>query len=159
MQRISVSAIFNSSFLILLPVANRSLAREIVSQTVFECEFRGAPERRRDFFEKNLAELKPKSFDHKFAEALLAAVFERLPEIKQKIAEYAPEWPYEKIARLDRAVLECGLAELLFLSEIPPAVTLNEFVEIAKNYGGESARKFVNGVLSAVKKTLDKKAC
>lgn len=136
-----------------MAAANRSSVREAVVQTVFEMEFR--PELAADWrtiFTRNLAEQPSgEQTETEFAEALLSAVFEHLPELQTAIEQHAPAWPFTKIARLDRAVLQVGVAELLHLPT-PPAVTLNEYVEIAKNYGGDSARKFVNGVLSSLKK-------
>jgi N utilization substance protein B len=143
-----------------MPAANRSAVREAVVQTAFECDFRAAPDSRADFLAKNLAELDEPSLDIEFGERLLAATFAHQAESIDLLTQYAPDWSYEKIARLDRAILLVGLAELCFLPDekIPPAVTLNEFVEIAKNYGGDPSRRFINGVLSAVKKARESEA-
>ena len=140
-----------------MSAANRAVCREAVVQTLFELDFRSEPERSAEFFARNLAAQDLPSFDRDFAEKLLAAVSANENLIREKIAQHAPDWPFEKIARLDRAILLAALAELLCLPDfkIPPAVTLNEFVEIAKNYGGDSSRRFVNGVLSAVKKEME----
>lgn len=140
-----------------MAAANRRAVREAVVQTVFECEFRGITEGWLAVFEKNIAEFEV-DFEKSFAEALLEASFNNLQSTKGWIEKLAPEWPFSKIAKLDAAVLLVGLAELKFLAEkfeIPPKATLNEFVEIAKNYGDDSDRKFVNGVLSSAKKELE----
>ncbi len=141
-----------------MPAANRRAIREAVVQTVFECEFRGVElvERQLAIFEKNIAEFEL-SFEKDFASALLKATFDHSAEIKMWIEQLAPEWPFHKIARFDAAVLLTGLAELKFLGElrIPPKATLNEFVEITKNYSDDSSRRFVNGVLSSAKKELE----
>ena len=136
--------------------ANRRTVREAVVQTVFECEFRGIKEGWLEIFEKNIAEFEL-PFEKNFASALLETVFNHSAEIKSWIEQLAPEWPFHKIARLDAAVLLTGLAELKFLGEfkIPPKATLNEFVEITKNYSDDSSRRFVNGVLSSAKKELE----
>lgn len=64
----------------------------------------------------------------------------------------APEWPLDKIAPVDRNVLRIGLYELLFgdKSAVPPKVAVNEAIELAKSFGGETSGKFVNGVLGTV---------
>ncbi len=140
-----------------MAAANRRTVREAVVQTVFECEFRGVEEGWLEIFEKNAAEYEA-SFDKYFATALLEAAFNHATEIKEWIEQLAPEWPLSKIAKLDCAILLTGLAELRFLRDdfdIPAKVTINEFVEIAKSYGDDSTRRFVNGVLSSAKKELE----
>lgn len=127
-------------------------------QTVFEAEFRH-PEDYQLYLARILAENAadaPGELDQQFAHELTAAVFAHFDGIKQEIARLAPDWPYEKIARFDRAVLLTAIAELKFIKEkIPPAVTLNEYVEMTKNFSDDPSRRFVNGVLSAVKKELE----
>ncbi|MFA6457839.1 MAG: transcription antitermination factor NusB [Patescibacteria group bacterium] len=139
-----------------MSASNRRTVREAVAQTVFECEFRGVSEGWLAIFEKNMAEFSC-DFEKDFAHGLLEAAFNNLDFLKSWIERLAPEWPFSKIAKLDAAVLLVGLAELKFLTQfkIPPKATLNEFVEIAKNYGDDSDRKFVNGVLSSAKKELE----
>ncbi|MFH0776964.1 MAG: transcription antitermination factor NusB [Patescibacteria group bacterium] len=140
-----------------MSAANRRAVREAVVQTVFECEFRNVMEGWLAVFEKNMAEFEC-DFEKDFSSALLEATFNNLEFLKNWIEKLAPEWPFSKIAKLDAAALLVGLAELKFLAtpfDIPPKATLNEFVEIAKNYGDDSDRKFVNGVLSSAKKELE----
>jgi N utilization substance protein B len=142
-----------------MPAANRRVVREAVVQTVFECEFRNISEGWLAIFEKNIVEFEVE-FEKDFAEGLLEATFNNLEFLKSWIEKLAPEWPFSKIAKLDAATLLTGLAELKFLAkfDIPPKATLNEFVEIAKNYGDDSDRKFVNGVLSSAQKELESAA-
>ena len=68
------------------------------------------------------------------------------------IEKAAPQWPLEQVAVVDRNVLRLGLFELLFgnREEVPPKVAINESIELAKSFGGESSGKFVNGVLGTV---------
>ncbi len=143
-----------------MSAANRRTVREVVVQTVFECEFRDIREGWLAIFEKNIVELEI-DFEKNFATSLLEATFNNRDELKAWIEKLAPEWPFSKIAKLDAAALLVGLAELKYLAnkfKIPPKATLNEFVEIAKNYGDDSDRKFVNGVLSSAKKELESAA-
>ena len=139
-----------------MSAVNRRAVREAVVQTVFECEFRQIKEGWLALFEKNIAEFEV-DFEQDFATALLEATFNNSDSLKAWVEQLAPEWPFSKIARLDAAILLVGLAELKFLSQfaIPAKATLNEFVEIAKNYGDDSDRKFVNGVLSSAQKELE----
>lgn len=78
-------------------------------------------------------------------------VKETFSQLQEKLAEFAPDWPLEKIASADRAILYLSLYELLF-TDVPPAVVINEAVELAKEFGGDRSSKFVNGVLSSANK-------
>ncbi len=73
-----------------------------------------------------------------------------LSQIDQEILKYAPDWPIDQIAGVDKAILRVAVYELLYNLEIPPKVAINEAVELAKKYGGETSSKFVNGVLGSV---------
>ncbi|MBU1148677.1 transcription antitermination factor NusB, partial [Patescibacteria group bacterium] len=75
-------------------------------------------------------------------------------EIDQLITKYAPEWPLDQITTVDRNVLRIGVYELKFDDDIPPKVAINEAIELAKTFGGESSGKFVNGVLGAIFKDM-----
>lgn len=70
------------------------------------------------------------------------------------ITKYAPDWPLEKIARSDLAVLRLGIYELLENKEIPPLVAINEAVELSKEFGDPNASQFINGVLSQIGKDI-----
>ncbi|HYH03368.1 MAG TPA: transcription antitermination factor NusB, partial [Bacillota bacterium] len=63
------------------------------------------------------------------------------------IAKFAREWTLERMANTDRNILRMALFELTFLKDIPPSVTVNEAVELAKRYGDAESGKFVNGIL------------
>lgn len=139
-------------------VVNRRAVREAAMRTVFECDFRSCAAERDEAFERNISELAIKKYEADFAAALLRTTFDKIVELREWVERLAPDWPFTKIAPLDRAVLLVGLTELKFLAsefDIPPKVTLNEFVEIAKNYGGDSSRRFINGVLASAKNELE----
>ncbi|QQR54880.1 transcription antitermination factor NusB [Candidatus Peregrinibacteria bacterium] len=76
--------------------------------------------------------------------------------MKKAIQKYAPEWPWEKIAAVDRAILEVSVTELLFDPSVPPVVAINEGIELAKEFGNESSSKFINGVLSSLYESIKK---
>ncbi len=100
--------------------------------------------------------------DLNFAQQLLEGILRKNSDIREILQKEAPEWPIEKIAPVDRAILEMGIYEIMFSGDVPPIVAINEAVEIAKNYGDLNSPKFVNGVLSSVMhkycKGIDKKA-
>jgi N utilization substance protein B len=82
-------------------------------------------------------------------------MIKHLSDLQKSLTEYAPEWPLDKIAPHDRAVLYLGMFELLH-TDVPPAVVINEAVELAKEFGGDKSSKFINGVLSSVNKAKGK---
>lgn len=82
-------------------------------------------------------------------------MIKHLSELQKALTEYAPEWPLDKIAPHDRSVLYLGMFELLH-TDVPPAVVINEAVELAKEFGGDRSSKFINGVLSSVNKSKGK---
>ncbi|TFG35144.1 MAG: transcription antitermination factor NusB, partial [Parcubacteria group bacterium] len=75
------------------------------------------------------------------------------------IEKVAPEWPINQITIIDRNVLRIGLYELLFgnKKEVPSKVAINESIELAKSFGGESSGKFINGVLGTVYKEIEER--
>lgn len=138
-------------------MANRHLARSVVMQTLFEWDFlkRGSAEAH-VALKRNIEEFAAGISDTTFMEDLLDLVIEKQPELDQIIEKAAPDWPIEKISVIDRNILRIGLAELLFANseEVPPKVAINEAIELAKSFGGETSGKFVNGVLGAVYKEM-----
>ena len=128
--------------------AERHLLRSIVVQTLFAWEFRGGDAE--NILNYNLVNGADHLKDTTFASKLLQKVLLHRNAIKALIQKYAPEWPYEHIAPIDRAILQVGLAELLYDEKIPDLVAINEAIELAKEFGVESSSKFVNGVLSSI---------
>jgi N utilization substance protein B len=139
-------------------MANRHLSRSIVLQTLFECDVRDSMDLKKseEILIRNAVEFGAGSGDSPFMTGLLNNVLSKKTEIDEIITKAAPDWPLDKISNVDRNVLRLGLSELLFSdrSEVPAKVAINEAIELAKNFGGESSGKFVNGVLGAVYKEM-----
>ena len=138
-------------------MANRHLSRSIALQTLFECDIRDITAKNaQDVLFRNAAEFGGGTIDSPFMISLLETVLGKRSEIDKIIEKAAPDWPLDKISTVDRNVLRIGLSELIFAdrSEVPAKVAINEAIELAKNFGGESSGKFVNGVLGAVYKEL-----
>ncbi len=136
-------------------MANRHLSRSIVMQSLFELDFNkeeAAKPGVAEIVKKNIHEFAPGLEDVSFIEQLVSGVLKNQKAIDAIIEKAAPEWPMEQIAIIDRNVLRIGLYELLFSDrrEVPPKVAINEAIELAKTFGGESSGKFVNGVLGTV---------
>lgn len=93
--------------------------------------------------------------ENDFSETLLRISLEHLKKIKIILRAYAPEFTFEKIAPINRTLLILGLAELKYF-DTPPIVVINEYIEIAKEYGEDRSAGFVNGVLDAFRKNIGK---
>lgn len=83
-----------------------------------------------------------------FARELVSTALENRERIDGLIARFAPAWPLDQIAIVDRNILRLGICEIIF-DLVPVKVAINEAVELAKTFGGESSSKFVNGVLGS----------
>ncbi|RLC33598.1 MAG: transcription antitermination factor NusB [Candidatus Nealsonbacteria bacterium] len=141
-------------------MASRHLSRSIAMQSLYEWDFNGKkPEFLDKIVEKNIKEYGPGLEDPAFVWQLVRGVKEHLPQIDKIIEKAAPEWPLEQITIVDRNVLRIGLYELLYSKkeEVPPKVAINEAIELAKSFGGESSGKFINGVLGTVYKEIEQK--
>jgi N utilization substance protein B len=89
-----------------------------------------------------------------FADGLLRGALEKMPEVDAKIRTLADNWDFERLAAVDRNILRLAVYEMLFCPEIPPVVSINEAIEIAKKFSTAESGKFVNGLLDRVKKEL-----
>lgn len=141
---------------------NRHLSRSIVLQTLFELDFNGlvgAGTQTKDneaALTRIAEEFAPGMGDFSFIKDLLNNILKKQKDIDKIIEKAAPEWPIDKISIVDRNILRIGLYELLFSDrkEVPAKVAINESIELAKTFGGESSGRFVNGVLGAVYKEI-----
>jgi N utilization substance protein B len=86
-----------------------------------------------------------------FANDLVEGVIQNLEQIDAEISRYATNWQLDRMAVIDRNILRMGSYELLFRSDIPPKVSINEAVDLAKRYSGQEAGKFVNAILDKIK--------
>lgn len=136
-------------------MSNRHLARTIALQTLFEWDFKGKNKKEIDeVVQYNYQAFAPEFSDHSFTDKIVAGVVEHLAEIDKFIKDFAPEWPLEQITLVDRNILRIGVFELIFDPDIPSKVAINEAIEIAKTFGGESSGRFVNGVLGSIYKKI-----
>lgn len=138
-------------------MSHRHLSRSVVLQTLFEWDFDLSAHKGESvdpylIFDRMVGEFAPDSKDKPFMKNLLKNVVDKKNDLNDIIVKAAPDWPIEKISIVDRNILRMGLAELLFADrgEVPPKVAINEAIELAKSYGGETSGRFVNGVLGAV---------
>ncbi len=98
---------------------------------------------------------KPREY-YSFAEELVRGARGRLPEIDELITKHAHNWAFNRIARVDLAILRLAIYELLGRRDIPPVVTINEAIELGKVYSTPDSRRFLNGILDKLKDSLDR---
>ncbi|HRT18121.1 MAG TPA: transcription antitermination factor NusB [Candidatus Paceibacterota bacterium] len=138
-------------------MASRHLSRSVAMQSLYEWDFLGMPEDQLEIItERNIEEFGKGLESDDFIWTLVYGVQDKIDSINKIIEKTAPEWPINQINILDRNILRIGIFELLYekIDEVPPKVAINESIELAKNFGGESSRKFVNGVLGTIYREL-----
>ncbi len=87
-----------------------------------------------------------------YLELLLETLQDHLPDVDRALQEELENWRLERLSVMDRSILRIGAAELLYLEEIPPKVSIQEGIHLAEAYGGKDSPRFVNGVLDALYK-------
>jgi len=143
-------------------MGTRRISREAALQFLYQEDFTIGPDQQ---FGYDLAE----RFDlfctlfqvnkkaRPYALQLLQGVTDNFERIDQLIAEAASNWRLVRIAATDRNLLRIAVFEMLKLEDVPAQVAINEAVEIAKRFAGDDSPKFINGVLDAVRSTLEEK--
>jgi len=138
-------------------MASRHLSRSIAMQSLYEWDFNGQKQDNlNEIVLRNIKEFGPGLESTDFVFSLVNGVIKYLKELDEIIEKAAPEWPLDQMSIVDRNVIRLGLYELLFgnKEEVPPKVAINEAIELAKNFSGESSGKFVNGVLGTIYKEI-----
>ena len=139
-------------------MASRHLARSIALQSLFEWDFYKREKDLSKVLDRNIEKFGGNFDESDFAKSLIKGVIKNINKIDNLIKQSAPERPIKQLTIIDRNVLRIGLFELLYedKKEVPPKVAINEAIELAKNFGGESSGKFINGVLGAVYKEIER---
>jgi 3',5'-nucleoside bisphosphate phosphatase len=134
-------------------VRKRTLARECALKILYQRDItqRTIPLTAEKYWETSEEEVTPDV--QEFANFLVSGIDKNLEPIDNKISEYATNWQLKRMAIIDRNILRLGVFELQYTNDIPPKVTINEAVELAKKYGDLDSSKFVNGILDKIHKT------
>lgn len=152
-------------------MSSRHFSRSIALQTLYEWDFYnnvinkakipngdeiGTDKYFQALLARNIKEMAAGAQDTDFIAELANGARARKEEIDKIIAIATPDWPINQITAVDRNVLRLGIYELYYgdQKEVPPKVAINEAIELAKTFGGDSSGKFVNGVLGTIYKTL-----
>lgn len=129
----------------------RRLAREIVLETLYRMSVVGDDPM--EILEDVLERTSPEQSATVFARRLLRATLDHLEEIDAAIAATVENWDVSRIAWIDRNILRYAICELRYLPDIPPFVTIDEAIEIAKDYSTAESGRFVNGILDHIMKS------
>ena len=134
--------------------SGRRLAREYVLQVLYAYEMTHDPIEKiiRDVIGHRLESDNTRSF----AEEFIHKTVMHIDELDQMIRAKAQNWEFDRIAILDKLILRMGITEFLYFEDIPPKVTINEAIEIAKRYSTEKSSSFINGMLDSILNDLKK---
>jgi N utilization substance protein B len=136
-----------------MPTA-RHKARTIAFQALYEID--SAAREPETVIERLLESNKISEENAVFVRELVNGAIQHKDEIDNKVKKFAPAWPLEQMAMVDRNILRLAIFEILFDNKVPVKVAVSEAVELAKTFGSESSPKFINGVLGSVSALADR---
>ena len=132
---------------------SRTRARGLALQVLYEVDMANHPPV--EVYQSRLEEMPLSDELAEFARQIVFGVLPRIPDLDLMIAKYAPEWPLDQVAAIDRNILRMAFWEFAVQRETPLKVAINEAVELAKQFGSDSAPRFVNGVLGSLAEHKD----
>jgi transcription antitermination protein NusB len=139
------------------PYITRRAVRELVVQFLYQFDMNGATlDDALTMFWETQSEVG--EMGHKFAEELVRGVLDKRAAVDEKIAKYTENWDLPRMAAVDRNILRLAFYEMLFRDDIPPIVSINEAVDIAKKFSTRESGAFVNGILDRLKADLTRPA-
>lgn len=126
---------------------SRKIAREVAMKLLYERQFLGKEQKESiDILEQEFELI---DSDKKYLYDVLAGTENYEKEIDEIISKYAKGWTINRIAKVDLSILRLSLYEIMYRDDIPPGVSINEAVELAKKYGNEKSGSFINGILGS----------
>jgi N utilization substance protein B len=135
------------------PSGKRRIARELAVQFLYQYDLSGGSlEEALPLFWETQSEVSEDG--RKFTEELVQGVVEHRVAIDERIAKYTDNWDLPRIAAVDRNILRLAMYEMMFRDDIPPVVSINEAVDIAKKFSTRESGAFVNGILDRLKTDL-----
>ncbi len=126
----------------------RRQARIVALQTLYESDLAGHDAT--EVLERHVEDRHLDESVATFARELVEGVAAHQEEIDARISEVAAEWPLAQMARIDKNILRLAIYEILYNNAVPARAAINEAVELAKRFGGDTSSRFVNGVLGAI---------
>ena len=132
----------------------RTIARELAMQAVYQLDIQGKDAL--DMSGKFFAENSSDGLVLKLATSWTRGVWQNLQQCNDLISQAAVKWELSRLSQVDKSILQLSTYQLAFCPDIPAKVVINEAIEMAKKFSTESSSGFVNGVLDAIRKTLEK---
>jgi transcription antitermination factor NusB len=132
----------------------RRKARELTLKALYAYEISGSDAQQVSDDIISASQIKEEA--KRFSQILFDRVLQNVEKIDGLIKGNVKSWDFSRIALVEKNILRIGICELLFFSDIAPAITINEAVELAKRYGERDSKNFVNGVLDYIAKGLEK---
>jgi len=135
-------------------VTQRRIAREAALEVLYRLDLvKHEPE---DTIEEILNRKNPSEEAENYLRRLVQAVLDHSAEVDKMLATHLRKWRVERLRYLDRAILRLASTEMMYFGDVPAKVSINEAVDIARKYGDDDSGRFVNGVLDAVYKELNR---
>ncbi len=94
--------------------------------------------------------------NYQFAEELIRGALEHLEDVDKTIQKYSQNWNFDRVARIDLAILRLAIYEMSYRRDIPPIVSINEAIDLSKRFSNPDAKRFINGILDQYKLTLNR---
>jgi len=133
---------------------SRRKARILAFQALFQWEFNHAPLEQLNEFQWSTKAETLDDEDLLFSRLLVAGTLEEIHQIDQLIENQSTNWELKRVNKVDLAILRISVYSLLYQKHIPPNITIDEAIEIAREYGTDESFRFVNGVLDGIRKQL-----
>jgi N utilization substance protein B len=134
-------------------VGKRRKARELALQFLYQLDLRGESDpasSAEEFWSRHPVDIEVRDF----ADVLVRGTMLHRGKIDELITQYAEHWDLERMAVVDRNILRAGIFELLWTTDVPPKVAINEAIEVAKKFGTQESSRFINGILDRIHKEL-----
>lgn len=129
----------------------RRKARVLAFQTIYSWDINNEPIDELLTFSWKKEEINSDVSD--FARLLAAGTVENIESIDAVIGKHIRNWEFDRLAKVDLAILRVAVFEILFQEDVPAGVSINEAIEIAKSFGADESYKFINGVLDNIRRT------
>lgn len=131
-------------------LGRRRQARELALQLLYAIEITGQSLNDTIKYHTRINDIPNKVPVSDFTRTLIKTVLSHLPEVDRSLQEVIANWRLERLSHIDRNLLRLAVCEIYYFDDIPPKVTINEYIEIAKDFGDEDSPSFINGILDRI---------
>lgn len=136
-------------------MGKRRKSREFALQVLYQLEI--TKQDALQAIDQSIDNFSPAEKADEFAKRIVMGVREHRQELDRLIEERSENWRLDRMTTIDRNILRIALFELLYCSEIPPKVTINEAIDLGKRYGSEESGSFINGILDRIQNEVIRK--